>query len=252
MKRRSVIMIIMTFMLLTLVGVGFAAWVITAPTTDSTVTGNIQVEKVESKVSWQFEAYWVEKPTTDGAPVKKDDANNVVFGMPADTITKAWLTNDSIGEENLTVYLYVVAKVDADPDKKVDVAKNDFAKVDLKAVIPNPQAGEDGQSATIDEKLGSYLQDVASVKVTLVDSDTEVIDLTSEQLKAGVVLKITFGWKYSNGTELLTTNPYTHFNGLTYSPENAEAANTYLTSLYSKLEKCSFKVVLTADVKTVS
>ena len=103
MKRRSVIMIIMTFMLLTLVGVGFAAWIITAPTTNKEVTGNIEVETVESKVSWQFEAYWVNEPTT-GDPVKNDAANNIVFGTPKDKVEKAWLTNDTIGQENLTVY----------------------------------------------------------------------------------------------------------------------------------------------------
>lgn len=249
MKRRSVIMIIMTFMLLTLVGVGFATWIITEPTKESTAEGNIEVEKVESKVAWQFEAYWVNEPTTDD-PVKNDAANNIVFGTPKDKVEKAWLTNDTIDQENLTVYLFVKAKVETDENKKVEVGNNDYAKISLKAVVNAATEQGEGESTNTPADLKTYLGDLATVSVTLKGGTSEINELSSTDLKQGVVLKITFGWKYKDGATDVTTNPYTYFNGLPYSKENAKTAEDYLKALYSLLDNCSFKVVLTADVKT--
>lgn len=244
MKRRSVIMIIMTFMLLTLVGVGFAAWIITAPTTDEEVTGNIKVETVESKVAWQFDAKWVNSPDDLTTP----DKTEIVFGTPETSVSKAWLTNPTVGKENLTVYLHVKAKLAEKEDERVQVGEKDYAKVTLNVVAPNPDKST-GQPATIESVLSTYLGDVASVKVTLHDSDAEVTELTAQQLIDGVVLKITFGWKYKDGESDVTTNPYTYFNAKDYETYHDDA-ETYLSNLYTKLDKCTFKVVLTADVKT--
>lgn len=247
MKRRSVIMIIMTFMLLTLVGVGFATWIIIAPTEESKAEGNITVETVQSQNSWQFEAKWVDD---EGNELGKDKKPEIVFGLPSDMEIEAgkkvWLTNDHIGTENLTVYLYVKASV---TDVQVDA--NDYAKIELKSVVTT--AASDGQEATTDEKvLSTYLGDDASVSVTVKEDETNtpVKELSSQQLKDGVTLKITFGWKYNDGeTDGIVENPYTHFNKLDYY-EHQEAANTYLSKLYGMLKNCSFKVVLTAAVKT--
>ena len=243
MKRKSVIMIIMTFMLLTLVGVGFATWIITEPTKESTAEGNIKVEKVESKVAWQFDAKWVD---ADGKEIGEDKEPEIVFGMPSETIKKAWLTNNSIGPENLTVYLYVKANA-----TDVQVDSNDYANVDLLAVIET-SAG-DGQEITKTEKaLSTYLENVATVSVTVKEdkTNTPVKELSSTQLQEGVTLKITFGWMYKDGDAIVTENPYTYFNASDKEYKDYhEKANTYLTSLYTTLEKCTFKVVLTADVK---
>ena len=247
MKRRSVIMIIMTFMLLTLVGVGFATWIIIAPTEKSTAEGNIKVETVQSQKSWQFETKWVD---ADGNELGENEKPEIVFGLPSnmeiEAGKKVWLTNDNIGLQNLTVYLYVKASV-----TDVVVDKNDYANVDLFAVVTTPAS--DGQTSTISEEvLSTYLGDVASVSVTVKgdETNTPVKELSNEQLKDGVTLKITFGWKYNDGkTDVIDENPYTHFNKLDYY-EHQEAANTYLSKLYGMLKNCSFKVVLTAGVKT--
>lgn len=243
MKRRSVIMIIMTFMLLTLVGVGFAAWIITAPTTNKEVTGNIEVETVESKVAWQFDAKWVD---AEGNDVTSAD---IVFGTPKETISKAWLTNPAMGTENLTVYLSVKAQVATDENKKVEVAENDYAKIALEAVVNAATEQGEGESTNTPVNLKTYLGDLATVSVTLKDGTSEINELSSTDLKKGVVLKITFGWKYKDGETHVVDNPYKYFNGLPYSEENAKAAEDYLKALYSLLDNCSFKVVLTADVK---
>ena len=241
MKRRSVIMIIMTFMLLTLVGVGFAAWIITEPTKEPTAEGNIKVEKVESKVAWQFDAKWVD---ADGIEIGEDKEPEIVFGMPSETIKKAWLTNNDIENENLTVYLYVKAN-----ETDVEVDENDYAKIDLLAVITTQTVG-DGQETTTVPALSEYLKEVATVSVTVKEdkTNTPVNELSKTQLQEGVTLEITFDWMYKDGDKTVTENPYTYFNGKDYETYHV-TANTYLTNLYNKLENCSFKVVLTADVK---
>ena len=241
MKRRSVIMIIMTFMLLTLVGVGFAAWIITEPTKESTAEGNIKVEKVETKVAWQFDAKWVD---ASGKEIGKDKEPEIVFGMPSETIKKAWLTNNDIKNENLTVYLYVKAN-----ETDVEVDENDYAKIDLLAVITTQTVG-DGQETTTVPALSEYLKEVATVSVIVKGDETKtpVKELSKKQLQEGVTLEITFDWMYKDGDKTVTENPYTYFNGKDYETYHV-AANTYLTNLYNKLQNCSFKVVLTADVK---
>ena len=245
MKRRSVIMIIMTFMLLTLVGVGFATWIIIEPTKESTAEGNIKVEKVESKVAWQFDAKWVD---ADGKEIGEDKEPEIVFGMPSETVKKAWLTNNEIAKENLTVYLYVKAN-----ETDVEVGEDDYAKidllVDLLAIITTQTVG-DGQETTTVPTLSEYLKEVATVSVTVKEdkTNTPVNELSKTQLQEGVTLKITFGWMYKDGDKTVTENPYTYFNGKDYETYHV-TANTYLTNLYNKLENCSFKVVLTADVK---
>ena len=241
MKRRSVIMIIMTFMLLTLVGVGFATWIITEPTKESTAEGNIKVETVESKVAWQFDAKWVD---ASGKEIGKDKEPEIVFGMPSETIKKAWLTNNDIKNENLTVYLYVKAN-----ETDVEVDENDYAKIDLLAVITTQTVG-DGQETTTVPALSEYLKEVATVSVIVKGDETKtpVKELSKKQLQEGVTLEITFDWMYKDGDKTVTENPYTYFNGKDYETYHV-AANTYLTNLYNKLQNCSFKVVLTADVK---
>ena len=241
MKRKSVIMIIMTFMLLTLVGVGFATWIIIEPTKESTAEGNIKVEKVESKVAWQFDAKWVD---ADGKEIGENKEPEIVFGMPSETVKKAWLTNNNIAKENLTVYLYVKAN-----ETDVEVGEDDYAKIDLLAIITTQTVG-DGQETTTVPTLSEYLKEVATVSVTVKEdkTNTPVNELSKTQLQEGVTLKITFGWMYKDGDTPVTENPYTYFNSKDYETYHV-AANTYLTNLYNKLENCSFKVVLTADVK---
>ena len=244
MKRRSVIMIIMTFMLLTLVGVGFATWIITAPTTDGEATGNIKVETVQSQKAWQFDAKWVKSPTD-----LTETTAEIVFGTKSsDSIKQAWLTNEKIKDENLTAYLYVIANVDKNIG--VNVADNDIANVDLKAVVTKTSVPAEGETSTTTEEvvdLEGYLEGVATVSIT-VDGNV-ITKLTAKQLREGVVLTITFGWDYKDKEgNPVSENPYTYFNGKKYDDYYA-IAEKYLTDLYSKLNVCDFKVVLTAAVE---
>lgn len=243
MKRRSVIMIIMTFMLLTLVGVGFATWIITAPTTDGEATGNIKVETVQSQKAWQFDAKWVKSPTD-----LTETTAEIVFGTKSsDSIKQAWLTNETIKDENLTAYLYVIANVDKNIG--VNVADNDIANVDLKAVVTKTSVPAEGETSTTTEvvDLEGYLEGVATVSITV--NGNAITKLTAKQLREGVVLTITFDWDYKDKDgNPVDDNPYIYFNKQKYD-EYHTIAEEYLTDLYNKLDVCKFKVVLTAAVE---
>ena len=246
MKRRSVIMIVAIFMLVALIGTGFAAWLITAPTEEGSAEGNIVVEDVTEQVAWQFDAHWV---NAEGADV---DSAEIVFGAPTQNVSKAWLTSNGVKTENLTVYLSVKANVDS--KKGVAVAPNEIAKISLKAIVEEAASGE-GTAETVEVDKGdlaTYLNNFASVSITVKgdESKTPVTELTAEQLSKGVILQITFGWNYTGkDSEVVTKNPYTYFNEYAYSADISGKASAYLTGLYGLLENCTFKVVLTADVK---
>lgn len=268
MKRRSVIMIIMTFMLLTLVGVGFAAWIITAPTTDSTAGGNIKVDTVTSQESWAFSTKWVdlkvekdaEGKVTSQSFVDRTTAPEIVFGTPAESIEKAWLTNTEVGQENLTAYLYIIA--DADGKVAVDTTK-DFAKIEVNVVETIKTKAEGSGEETVTEKrtdFNTHLAGNATVSLSTVDdtnftetavtAENGVLTLSGDHLKSGVYLKVQFNWKDLDGEKEGIENPYAYYNGLDYSAENAAAAEEYLKALYGKLNGLTYEVVLKADKKS--
>ena len=252
MKRR-VIMLIGIMMLVAVVGVGFAAWVITAPTEDATSNGNIEVEQVTEQTSWSFGAYWVNsaqyQPVESGEDGGKLTGNpTVVFGTPKDTIEDAWLENSEIGEESLKVYLYVKA-IAGDDAEAINEASG---SVSLYALVPSEN--EDEEAVATD--LNTYLGKFASVSV----SDTE---LDSNELVQGVVLTIEFKWNtFTSKTEVIDesqtnateyeythveSNPYTYYNSAKYSVELANLANEYLTGLYNLLSGIEFQVLLQAQ-----
>lgn len=91
MKRKTLTMILCLLTVLSVVGVGFASWVISAGDTN-VATGNIQVDTVED-----------ERFTFTQVP----NAEEVYFGMKADNSIPSnfvWLKNDTVGKaENLDV-----------------------------------------------------------------------------------------------------------------------------------------------------
>ena len=100
MKRKSLTMILCLLTCLSLVGVGFAAWVISSGDTE-TVTGNITVDTVSDR---RFNIADV------------NDPENVYYGLTQDTakiaaykIDKPWLNNNTAdSKENLVITFDVV------------------------------------------------------------------------------------------------------------------------------------------------
>lgn len=111
MKRKSLTMILCLLTCLSLVGVGFAAWVISSGDTE-TVTGNITVDTVSDR-RFTFETATI--------------SDEIHFGMDdSSAITGAWLTNDYANSENLTVSFEIklnfATALDAATKEKWDAA----------------------------------------------------------------------------------------------------------------------------------
>lgn len=201
-SRKSIVLLGLLVMAL-VINIGFAAWVIIAPTADANKEGSIKVETVQDQ-SWQFSTTWCESTT-----ITKDDDNKdvldklatdpmIVFGTPKGVDqSDMWLQNTTIGEENLVAYLYVKASPASDEAVSrisdsymtFTISDSDFGAAVTKGVIANP---------TIQIGTGEA--------VTHTDDKT-VYTLTAQQLKDGVFITITFKWG-TNG------NPYTHYNAI--------------------------------------
>ena len=218
MRRRRIIMFFAMIMSVAIIGVGFAAWIITAPTQGSVNNGEITVDTVELH-GWQFETKWV------------NDNNKIVFGTPNTSAEgyKApkndWLSNVTasgetpIGVENLTVTLHVKGvevKDAADGYEIKDTATVTFELVDTKSEKPT-------YSNYFTYEVG---------KTTL----------TTEELKNGVDIVITFKW-----ATLDNTNPFIYYNNLECTEVNYKAALDYLDGLYDAVTGLSFRVTLTAN-----
>lgn len=97
MKRKTLTLTLCLLSCLALIGVGFAAWIITSDT-EQEIEGNISVDTVtDNRLS--VETSW------------KDDKNAIVFGWKTGEYTYSWLKNtDPTYAENLTVTLVVNVK----------------------------------------------------------------------------------------------------------------------------------------------
>ena len=96
MKRRTLTIVVGLLLTLSLVGVGFASWVITAGDTE-TVTGNINVENV---VDQRLELSNVKIVTTSATA----DKTSFVFGKGTQG-TNSWLSADDVDAEVLSATL---------------------------------------------------------------------------------------------------------------------------------------------------
>ena len=200
-SRKSIVLLGLLVMAL-IINIGFAAWVIIAPTADANEKGSIKVETVQDQ-SWQFSTTWCKSTTItkeDNQDVLDKLATNpiIVFGTPKGVDqSDMWLQNTTIGEENLVAYLYVKASPASDEAVSrisdsymtFTISDSDFGAAVTKGVIANPT-----------------IQIGAAAAVPHTDDKT-VYTLTAQQLKDGVLITITFKWG-TNG------NPYTHYNAI--------------------------------------
>lgn len=233
MKKRRIIMFFAMIMSIAVIGVGFAAWIITAPTEDDFEDGTVKVETVEVE-GWSFNVYWVDDATyvkADGDTGKLSADPVMVFGTPATpdpSIKDAWLTNNTIGEENMVAYLYV----EGNPVKD---AKN-YEITDTATVSFDVYKTVDGVKSVVDAtNYNSYF----TSKITVAGNETSQI--SAQQLINGVVVKVELLWGTPN-----KVNPYNYYNGLSYE-ENYSTAMTYLKGLYDAVNGLTFQLDLKAN-----
>ncbi len=220
MKRKTLTLAISVFALLAIISVGFASWVITRPLEADPVAGSIQVDEV-TDLNISITTKWVDEQGIETTNPK------IIFGNKSGAdATKDWLYNNSLGEQNLEVYLQVTVKFS---DK--EVLKDKKIVAHFEAV-----AGEDADVQTYKDAISEgYIQG------TNHDSDIDGFEITYDNLLSAsngeytTKLTIKFDWGLAKFGGLHPTEKWT-------SVADANDAKTTLNELYNKLKGISYKV----------
>ena len=237
MKSKLTITVASILSVLVLVGVGFAAWVITNPNVEANRDGTIEVDTVTDN-SYDIKAEFL--APNDGT---------IVFGKKEDSsITKPWLTNNEKTEKltatlTLTAQNFQAASWNSIKTKTLIVSMKSvkgtsddtgFGKLVTDTYITYPTLSGKGITS------GALADWNGTVEINLDDfthaenAETATYELT-----------ITFAWgsKFTSGSTVV--NPYTFYNKQDYSTDLAKKANTALTDLYNGLNGVSYKVNIT-------
>lgn len=243
MKSKLTITVASILSVLTLVGVGFAAWVISNPSVSADQNGTITAETVSDK-SYTLEAV-----------IAADD--KIVFGAPAKMEAKnAWLTADTeTQKEDLSATLTLTLKYKdwnyvplnfsvTMKSKKGGVDDNTvFTDLVSKNYITNPKISyPSGSTDTItnDVEMNGATSTVTIPKTAFPGYDDK--DITNEK-DVTLVITITFGWGTYFTVDGSVVNPYTFYNKKTYDKAIGTEANTVLTAI-SGLKDVSYTVTI--------
>lgn len=238
MKKKFSLTLISILSVVVLVGVGFAAWIITTPNVEERQTGTITASGVTDA------RYKLTAAITNGS---------IVFGKPSDyrADSNDWfMPGSDVGDENLTATLTLTL---TDPDgnawadetvfnsylpdtftftmnaKKSNVVDNTGFNAEVTAGrIKNPTisytANGETNATTKDVELGTAIE-IAK------DAFTKGADN-----KYTLTITITFAWG-NNG------NPYTYFHGTTQTPELVTEALGY-DKMKTNLEGVGYEVTI--------
>lgn len=242
MKSKLTITVASILSVLTLVGVGFAAWVIMNPSVSADQKGTITAETVTDN-SYTLEAV-----------IATDD--KIVFGAPAKMEAKnAWLTAGAGTQtEDLSATLTLTLKYKdwnyvplnfsvTMKSKKGGVDDNTVFTGLVSTYITNPKISysKDAKTNTAEVAMNGAATEISREAFSQNASNP---DGESEEKTATLVITITFGWgdHFKVGTE--NVNPYVFYNqeGKTYEANHADA-NTALTAI-SGLKDVSYTVTI--------
>lgn len=244
MKKKLTITIASILSVIVIIGVGFAAWVITNPNVTTSQDGTISVETVTDK-SYSLTAA-IEGAISFGAP-KTPDAE----------ATKGWLKNDaktenleatltlklnykywSVIPENLKLKIEAGTVLGESFEK--DAGKKFEGLVEA-SILKNPTISYDEKTTNTPVTVTMNGAEVEIPKTAFGSADTTNSDTAKT---ATATIKITFGWGTAFGSEK-PENPYNYYNKRDYSAELAKEANEKLTKLYNALNGVSYKVTVT-------
>ena len=204
-KRKGIVLAASILGSIAIVSTGFASWVISAPASAQTA-GDFKVEMVDDK----------RVVLTPTLTTKTSGLSNtqVVFGTPETTGGSGWLTNTSIGKQNLEFTLSVTA------------------------------AYKDGRSA---KPTGTISVTFTPTPTIADDTLIKAPTFTPKTLSEGSAsFDVTFAW----GTKFESTNPYTYYNakepnGIKSGETTwADDASANLTALYNLVNGMTFKLTV--------
>ena len=244
MKSKLTITVASILSVLTLVGVGFAAWVISNPSVSADQNGTITAETVSDK------SYTLEAVIAEG--------DKIVFGAPAKMeANNAWLTADAETQtEDLSATLTLTLKYKdwnyvptnfsvTMKSKKGEANDTVFGNLVSKNYITNPKISyPSGSTDTInDVEMNGATSTVTIPKTAFPGYDDK--DITKEK-DVTLVITITFGWGSYFTVDGSVVNPYTFYNKKTYDKVIGTEANTVLTAI-SGLKDVSYTVTISGN-----
>lgn len=248
MKKKFSLTLISILSVVVLVGVGFAAWIITTPNVNEQQTGTITASGVTDA------RYKLTATITNGS---------IVFGKPrgySDNNSDWFKPGKDVGDENLTATLTLTltkpddtalekevfdkylpdtftftmnAKKAAEEGSSVD-AKDDFNQAVSQKYVENPTisytASGEATATTADVTLGTPIEIEKSAFEKGADNKYTLT----------ITIKFAWGTAFTDGTH---ANPYDYFNSLGYSDTNAGKA-LELNDMQGKINGISYEVTI--------
>lgn len=235
MKKKLTITIASILSVIVIIGVGFAAWVITNPEVKAESNGSISVETVTDK------SYSLDSGAVTG---------KIKFGAPQKTST-GWLSYDSDEVGNLTATFTLKltwndATIIPDLNLKIEALKEsgeNKVPTDVFATL------KDGEKVLLANPVISYDSATATTPVTVtmngkgVTIPKSAFGITESTTGAGekeITVTIKFGWGEFFGNQ----NPYDYYLNKDYNNYKEEASRV-LNSIKTNLTGVSYKVTVT-------
>ena len=243
MKKKFSLTLISILSVVVLVGVGFAAWIITTPNVKEQQTGTITASGVTDA------RYKLTATIADG---------NIVFGKPSTMdVNNAWFKpGDDVGDEKLTATLTLTL---TDPNgnawddetvfKSYLPDKFTFTMNAKKAAVEgsSDDANGDFNQAVSQNYVKSPTISYGTVSATPVTLGTAIEIKKSSFTKGAdnkytLTITITFAWgtAFTDATHI---NPYDYFNNLDYNDDNAKKA-LELNAMQGKINGISYEVTI--------
>lgn len=248
MKKKFSLTLISILSVVVLVGVGFAAWIITTPNVEKKQTGTITASGVTDA------RYELTATITNGS---------IVFGKPSGYDDNSagnsdWFKPDkNVGAENLTATLTLtLTKPDGITALDDDVFNNhlpDMFTFTMNATKPGSGeettvgANDDFNHAVSKNHVKNPTISYGTVSATPVTLGTDIEIKKSAFTKGAdnkytLTITITFAWgtAFTDGTH---ANPYDYFNNLPYDDVNAKKA-LELNAMQGKINGISYEVTI--------
>lgn len=201
MKKRTLGLIIAGVAAASMIGTGFAAWVITG-NAKAELTGNFAVDAVSDK-GISLTAAWDKDSDAD--------VNTINFlGAPNANVENPWLTYTSTATENLDLNINITA------DWAADAAATDYV-----ATFKFEAVGEGYQTAITNKYIVAPTLTIGSTVVTMDGETTYGLGTLGFEDGVSKVAVIAFDWGKTFGD----TNPYSFYNDFKYDDKVLKDTN---------------------------
>ena len=252
MKKKFSLTLISILSVVVLVGVGFAAWIITTPNVEEKQTGTITASGV-TDARYKLTATITKESIVFGKPRDYDDnnSNNSDWFKPG----------SDVGKENLTATLTLTL---TDPDGNAwddETVFNTYLPDTFTFTMNATKAAGEGSSVDAKDDFNQavsqkYVENptisyTASGEATATTADVTLgtpIDIAKSAFTKGadnkytLTITITFAWGTAF-TDATHTNPYDYFNNLPYDDVNAKKA-LELNAMQGKINGISYVVTI--------